>query len=238
MTGTDNAAPEPMWPVGASPEYISARLDLAKAERMLRDEIEKVAAARRRIPEGLELADYLLTEGPADLGLREPVRTARLRELFGEHDTLVVYHLMFHPDEDEACPMCSLWIDGFHGVVHHLARHTAFAVIGKAPLAKLRDWALHRGWDGLRILSSHGTTFNRDLNAEHPNGDQRPMISVFRAEGDRVRHFYTLPANFLDGAERGMDLLSPVWNILDLLPAGRGTWYAENTYAGRTRSAD
>lgn len=237
MGEVDAAAMEPMWPNGASEEYIAARIGLAKAERTLRDQIEEVAAARRRVPPGLLLDDYSFAEGPADLGRPEPIRTTRLRELFREHDTLVVYHLMFHPDDDEACPMCSMWVDGFQGVAHHLAQRTSFAVIAKAPLPKLRAWALRRGWDGLRILSSHDTTFNTDLNAERPNGDQRPMISVFTPEGDQVRHHYTLPANFLDDAQRGIDQLSPVWNILDLLPAGRGDWYAENHYAGRDRRA-
>lgn len=237
MRDTDTAGMEPMWPVDASEEYVAARTELAKMERVLRDHIEEVAAARRRMPKGLVLRDYILTEGPTDLGQQELVRETRLRDLFGNHDTLVVYHLMFHPDDDEACPMCSMWVDGFHGVSHHLAQHTAFAVVAKAPLPTLRRWARRRGWDGLRILSSHGTRFNADLNAERPGGDQRPMISVFTKEGDRVRHFYTLPANFLDDAQRGIDLLSPVWNVLDLLPGGRGEWYAGNSYAGRERSS-
>ncbi|MFE9577140.1 DUF899 family protein [Nocardia sp. NPDC006044] len=235
MGEVEATAMEPMWPKGASAEYIAARIELAKAERTLRDQIEEVAAARRRVPAGLVLDDYSFAEGPADLGRPEPTRTTKLRDLFGQHDTLVVYHLMFHPDEDEACPMCSMWVDGFQGVAHHLAQRTSFAVIAKAPLPKLRAWAVRRGWDGLRILSSHGTTFNADLNAERANGEQRPMISVFTPDGDRVRHHYTLPANFLDDAQRGIDQLSPVWNILDLLPAGRGDWYAENHYAGRAR---
>ncbi|MEN3309326.1 MAG: hypothetical protein V7603_5528 [Micromonosporaceae bacterium] len=226
----------PMWPVGASPEYVAARMDLARAERALRDRVEEIAAARRTLPDGAVLPDYLLTEGPRDLGKDRPVRTVRLAELFGGYDALIVYHLMFHPDDDQACPMCSMWVDGLHGVAHHLARHAAFAVIAKAPLPKLRTWALRRGWDGLRILSSHDTTFNTDLRAEHANGEQRPMLSVFVRDGNRARHFYTLPANFLDDAERGIDQLSPVWNILDLLPKGRGDWYAENDYAGRERS--
>jgi predicted dithiol-disulfide oxidoreductase (DUF899 family) len=226
----------PMWPAGASEEYVNARMALAKAERELRERVEEVAAARRALPEGAVLDDYLLAEGPLDLGRTGPTGQRRLADLFGGRDTLVVYHLMYHPDADEACSMCSLWIDGFHGVAHHLAQHTAFVVIGKAPLPKLRAWALRRGWDGLRILSSHGTTFNADLHAEHPDGEQRPMISSFVRDGDRVRHFYTLPANFLDNAQRGIDLLSPVWNVLDLLPGGRGEWYAGNDYAGRSRS--
>ncbi|GAA4072050.1 DUF899 family protein [Actinomadura miaoliensis] len=225
----------PMWPIGASKEYIDARIELARAERRLRDQIEEVAAARRRMPRGALLDDYTFSEGPRDLGRDEPVRATRLAELFGEHDTLFVYHLMFHPDEDAACPMCSMWVDGFHGVSHHIRRHAAFAVIGKAPLPKLREWARRRGWDGLRILSSHGTGFNADMNAERPGGAQRPMASVLLREGDRVRHFYSLPANFLDDTERGIDLLNPVWNILDMFPRGRGDWYAGNDYPGRER---
>lgn len=226
---------EPMWPNGASERYVGARTELAKAERLLRDQVEEVAAMRRRMPEGLVLPDYVLTEGPADPGKQEPVRDTRLRDLFGDHETLVVYHMMFHPEDQDGCPMCSMWVDGFHGVAHHLTQHTAFAVVAKAPLPKLRGWALRRGWDGLRILSSHDSTFNADLNAERADGAQRPMISVFTAEGDQVRHYYTLPANFLDDSQRGIDLLSPVWNMLDLLPGGRDDWYAGNSYAGRDR---
>jgi predicted dithiol-disulfide oxidoreductase (DUF899 family) len=221
----------PMWPVGTSREYVAARIDLARAERLLRDQIEEVAAARRRLPAGAVVGEYTFAEGPRDLAAVEPVRATTLRELFGGHDTLVVYHLMFHPDDDEACPMCSMWVDGFHGVRGHIEQHTAFAVVAKAPLGKLSAWARRRGWDGLRVLSSHGTTFNADMHAEQADGSQRPMASVFVRDGDRVRHFYTLPANFVDGAERGIDLLSPVWNVLDLLPGGRGEWYAGNAYA-------
>ncbi|HJQ01163.1 MAG TPA: DUF899 family protein [Jatrophihabitans sp.] len=225
----------PMWPVGASSDYVDARVELARAELALHGQIAELAAARRRLPDGVLLADYLLAEGPGDFGLPGPAEPRRLTELFGDHDVLVIYHLMFHPDEDEACSMCSMWVDGFHGVAHHLTQHAAFAVVAKAPLPKLRAWALRRGWDGLRVLSSYGTTFNADLRSEHSDGSQRPMISVLRREGDRARHFYSLPANHLDDSEGGIDLLSPVWNVLDLMPGGRGDWYAGNGYAGRTR---
>jgi predicted dithiol-disulfide oxidoreductase (DUF899 family) len=146
-----------------------------------------------------------------------------------------VYHLMLAPGDDEACPMCSMWVDGFHGVAHHLAQRTAFAVVAKAPLDDLRAWGRRRGWDGLRLLSSHRSTFNRDLHAEDDDG-QRPGISVFTRDGDTVRHSYTMHADYsAEEPERGIDLYSPVWQVLDLLPQGRGTWYAANEYAGRGR---
>jgi len=34
---------------------------------------------------------------------------------------------------------------------------------------------------------------------------------------------------------RGIDLLSPARNVLDLLPGGRGEWMPDNTYPGATR---
>ena len=33
-----------------------------------------------------------------------------------------------------------------------------------------------------------------------------------------------------DVRERGIDLLSPVYKVLDLTPQGRGDWYAELGY--------
>jgi predicted dithiol-disulfide oxidoreductase (DUF899 family) len=47
-----------------------------------------------------------------------------------------------------------------------------------------------------------------------------------------VHHHYTAhPTLSEDIDQRGIDLLSPVWNVLDLTPQGRGDWYAELDYA-------
>ena len=37
--------------------------------------------------------------------------------------------------------------------------------------------------------------------------------------------------------ERGLDLLVPVYNILDLTPQGRGDWYADLGYGTRVHAA-
>jgi predicted dithiol-disulfide oxidoreductase (DUF899 family) len=215
---------EPLWPVHADPEYVAARVELAETERDLRRRIDEIAAARRAMPRGPNLAEYQFAEGPVDLGLDEPARPVSLRDLFNGSDYLFVYHMMFHPDDEEACPMCSMWVDGLHGVAHHIRQHTGFAVIAKAPLSKLRGLARRRGWDSLRLVSSHGTSFNADMRAERPSGEQRGMVSVFAAEGDQVRHIYSLSQNFHDDTDGGIDVLSPVWHVLDLLPTGRGDW--------------
>jgi predicted dithiol-disulfide oxidoreductase (DUF899 family) len=58
---------------------------------------------------------------------------------------------------------------------------------------------------------------------------------VFTKDPSGLRHFYSMPANHIDGSERGIDLLSPVWQVLDLLPQGRGNWFSGNGYPGRLR---
>jgi predicted dithiol-disulfide oxidoreductase (DUF899 family) len=36
--------------------------------------------------------------------------------------------------------------------------------------------------------------------------------------------------------ERGIDLLAPVWNFMDLTPQGRGEWYASLAYGTKARA--
>lgn len=192
-----------MWPEGASDEYRTARLELVEAEAALRDQIEAVAAKRRSLPSGPAMPDYEFTEGPTDLTSDEPSTPVTLVDLFDGHDELFVYHLMFHPDDDAACPMCSLWIDGLHGVSHHLARRVSFAVIAKAPLAKLRAWGRQRGWQGLRLVSAYETSFAADVGTEGSRGGQWPAVSVFTRHGDEVRHSYTQSADLPDRPQRG-----------------------------------
>jgi predicted dithiol-disulfide oxidoreductase (DUF899 family) len=232
--GERPAAP---WPAGASAAYVEARQALEQAEVELLERVAAVAAQRRALPEGAPVGAYTLTEGPPDLGADGPERPVALPDLFGDHDELVVYHLMFHPDDDQACPMCSMWVDALHGVSHHLARRTAFAVVAKAPVAKLRAWGRHRGWHGLRLVSSYGTSFNADLHVEGPGGGQWPAVSVFRRDGngDGVRHVLTRTADTTAATGGGIDLLNPVWHVWDLLPQGRGDWLPDNDYPGPSR---
>src|SRR5882724_10097037 len=66
-----------------SAEYRKARNELLTAEIELRRQIEAVAAARRKLPLGGQVAqDYVFDEGPADLSEQGEVRQTRLSELF------------------------------------------------------------------------------------------------------------------------------------------------------------
>lgn len=212
-------------------EYRDHRRRLLRAETELREQTERVAVLRRELPKGPLLPAYGLTEGPADLnGSDEWPRPVDLVDLLAPaHDTLVVYHLMFWPPG--ACPMCSMWLDGLNGVAAHLAQHVSFAVTAPAPLEQLRAWGRARGWHRLRLVSAAGTSLGRDLGFVDDDGGQMPGVSVLtRApEPGRVRLFWHGQPGLLDGG-RGIDALSPVWNLFDLTPAGRPDWWPGNDY--------
>jgi predicted dithiol-disulfide oxidoreductase (DUF899 family) len=220
-----------LWPESASEEYRRARLDLVAAEAELRDRIEAVAAQRRALPPGGELPDHTFVEGPDDLTADGPERAVRLSELFAGHDELVLYHLMLHPEDTKACAACSMFVDGLDGVERHLTRRAGFAVMAPAPLPVLRAWARTRGWRRVRLVSCGGTSFLDDLGVAGSRGALFPAFSVHTRDAEgRIRHVTTQPADFPDGTMRGMDLMSPVWNVFDLLPSGRGDDDPDNTY--------
>lgn len=215
-------------------EYLERREELRQAEMEMFRSVERVAALRRALPLGAEVADYVFQEGPRDLdGPDVPVTDVRLSELFsGPGRSLIVYHFMYGKRNTIACPMCTMWIDGFNSVVDHVSQNADFVVVAAADVPTLRFHARARGWDRLRLLSAGDGTFKYDLASENEAGAQDSTISVFTRDADgTVRHFYTShPWMSADIHERGLDLYSTVWHLLDLTPFGRGEWYPELRY--------
>ena len=224
-----------------SAEYLSKREALRKAEIEEMQQRETVAELRRQLPEGAMIQDYVFEEGPPGLGSGDtPVRKVRLSELFtGPNRSVVIYHFMYGKKNTKPCPMCTLIIDGWNGVAHHLAQTADIAIVAAASLAELRAHARTRDWNRLRLLSAGSNTFKYDLRSEDEEGNQDSTVSVFtRANDGTLRHFYTAhPSMSHDIKERGLDLLCPVYNILDLTPQGRGDWYADLGYGIKVKAS-
>jgi predicted dithiol-disulfide oxidoreductase (DUF899 family) len=224
-----------------STEYLAKREELRLAEIDLMRQHERVAALRRELPQGAPVEDYLFQEGPANLASGdESIHPVHLRDLFtGPNRSVVIYHFMFGKAQNNPCPMCTMTIDALNGVGHHLAQNADVAIVAAAEPGPLRAHARKQGWNDLRLLSCGENTFKYDLGSEDREGQQDSAVSVFTKDKEGViRHFYTAhPRMAEDIKERGVDLLCPVYNVLDLTPQGRGDWYASFKYTPKVEAA-
>jgi predicted dithiol-disulfide oxidoreductase (DUF899 family) len=210
-----------------SAAYRAARNELLDAERNLRHQVEAVAVLRRKLPLGGEVnEDY---EFDSNAG---PVK---LSELFGPHETLVLYSYMFGPRMKSPCVMCTAFVDSIEGAAPHLMQHVTLAIIAKSPLERLETFAKSRGWENLRLLSAAKNSYNRDYFAETDGGDQSPALNVFVKRDGRVYHFWQSELMHIAPEPgqhpRHIDMIWPLWNVLDLTPQGRGTnWFPKLSY--------
>jgi predicted dithiol-disulfide oxidoreductase (DUF899 family) len=212
----------PLTMPGASADYRAAREQLLAAEMELRDHVERVAATRRAMPPGPTVRDYEFLDGS------NPVR---LSELFEDGKPyLVMYHVMYWQDDEEFCPMCSMWVDAWNGIAAHVAQRATIVAAALAPLDKLQSWKAQRNWHRIRALADANESFARDTGAEDDDGRSISSVFVFEKTPDGIRHLYTAHPEFPDGTARGIDQFCPTWHIFDLLPSGRGDWNAGNDY--------
>ena len=219
-----------------SPAYQKQRAELLEAEIALKDQVERVAALRRGLPADTVVEDYAFEEIPVPRGAggTAPRRKLALSQLFERPDqTVVLLHFMFGKQQTQPCPMCTLWADGYDGIVPHLRQRVSFAVVVAGDVAAFREYAHSRGWRHLRVLSSGDSSLKRDFGFEDEAGAQQPGASIFRLGADgRPRHFYSVSAMITPAQFRGMDALSPFWSFLDLTPEGRGDFMPRRSYEG------
>lgn len=227
---------------GESQEYRAARDRLLAQEIELRRAMEAVAAARRELPPGGPVKEDYVFDGAAG--------AVRLSELFAAgKDSLVLYSFMFPRDPGDQtpgphqgetaslplaegpCPSCTALLDQLDGAAEHVSQHVNLAVVAKAPLPRVLAFASERGWRRLRFLSSAGNAYNADYFAETPDGNQRPMLTVFHRDTDAIRHFWSSELFYAPsdpGQEpRHVGTLEPLWNLFDLTPEGRPAGWAE-----------
>ncbi|HEX5340201.1 MAG TPA: DUF899 family protein [Gammaproteobacteria bacterium] len=214
-------------------EYRRARNRLLKAEITLRQQVEAVAALRRKLPLGGAVPEDYVFEEPVDVMGSHKVK---LSGLFAPgKDTLILYSFMYGPAMAKPCPMCTSFIDSLDGAAVHVAQRANFAIVAKSPLPRILTFARERGWRHLKFLSSAGNNYNRDYFGENPEGSQWPILNVFVKRKGKVHHSWGSELMFVkpekDQDSRHVDLLGPLWHLLDLTPEGRGKdWYTKLSY--------
>jgi predicted dithiol-disulfide oxidoreductase (DUF899 family) len=212
--------------VATREEWLAARLELLEAEKELTRRSDELARRRRELP-------WVRIDEP--YAFNTEAGTKILAELFDGRSQLLVYHLMFGPDDEVPCIGCSFTADNFDGAVFHLAGHdVTFVAVSRAPLERLRDYQRRAGWS-FDWVSAGGTDFNVDFavfteegrrtgtgfnfgTAQHADIDLRGSelhgLSAFALEDGVVYHTYSC-------YDRGTDGLNGTWQLLDRAPHGR-----------------
>lgn len=194
--------------IGTREEWLNARRELLEEEKKLTQRGDELTRQRQELPWVPVDQEY---------EFESPDGAAGLGDLFAGRSQLLVYHLMFGPDDEAACPGCSFTADSLAGAVVHLEnRDVSFVAVSRAPLPRLLAYRERMGWS-FPWVSSPGP-FNQDF-AEFMgfalNGMELHGLSAFAQEDGSVYHTYST-------FDRGTDVLCSSWQLLDRTANGRG----------------
>ncbi|MGW5467746.1 DUF899 domain-containing protein [Streptomyces chartreusis] len=188
-------------------QWRAAREELLVKEKAATRARDALNAERRRLPMVEVEEEYVFEGGDGK---------ATLLDLFEGRHQLVVYHFMFAPEWDAGCRSCSGFLDQIGHLAHLKARGTNFVAVSRAPFTRILPFKARMGWT-LPWFSSYGSDFNRDFEVTlELDGEQveRPGVSCFLRDRDRVFHTYST-------YERGLDGLGSTTGFLDLTALGR-----------------
>jgi predicted dithiol-disulfide oxidoreductase (DUF899 family) len=184
-------------------QWQSQRNSLLEQEKELTRQMDRVNAARRRLPM-VKLEKTYSFDGPNG--------KTTLLDLFEGRRQLIVYHFMFDPAWEKGCPGCTGYVNALGDLSMLGERNTSFVLISRAPLAKLEGYKKLKGWQR-PWYSSFGSDFNYDFNATNDKGEAHGL-SVFFRIGDDVHHTYST-------YRRGTESLTDAYALLDRTPYGR-----------------
>lgn len=193
----------------------------------LRAELEGL---EEELMEGRKKAEVLkarLSQEPVeDFELSGWNGAVRLSEAFGGRDELIVVHNM-----GSSCDYCTLWADGFNGILQHLENRAAFVVVSPDGTDVQQSFAKQRGW-GFRMLADARGDFTRAMGfIRRESGDEHhwPGVSGFwRAPSGAIVRTGHSP--FGPG-----DLFCPAWHLFGLLKNGSEEWQPHREYRRESR---
>jgi predicted dithiol-disulfide oxidoreductase (DUF899 family) len=207
-------------------QWLEARLALLAEEKDETRRRDALNTKRRELPMVRIEKEYVF-DGP-----QGPVALAGL---FGDGRQLIVQHIMFGPDWDAPCPSCTNAVDELSdGLLAHLrGRDTAFALVSRAPLAKIESYRASKGWT-VPWYSSYGSEFNYDFQVtldrsvpqlyynyrpepellDGVTSTEMPGHSCFLREDSDIFHTYSTFG-------RGNEYTPSLYTLLDLTALGR-----------------
>ena len=149
---------------------------------------------------------------------------ATLRDLFGGRDKLLAIHNM-----GQGCRYCTLWADGFNGLLPHLESAMAVVLVSKDPPEVQRKFANARGWRFR--LASHGGGAYIGEQGVVKGGNNDPGAVLYQRNGDTILRRNACV--FGPG-----DLYCALWGLLGLAGLDASDWTPQFNYWQRPAQLD
>jgi predicted dithiol-disulfide oxidoreductase (DUF899 family) len=145
----------PNHTVGTREEWAAARQELLEREKELGALDEEVAKQRQELP-------WVAVEKEYTFDTEEGKKT--LTELFDGRSQLLIYHLMFGPTYEAACPGCTGLADHLDAALVHVNnRDVTLMCVSRAPIGKLEAYKQRMGWK-FPWASSFASDFSFDFD--------------------------------------------------------------------------
>ena len=187
---------------------------------------DSIAALERRIGELTAELNALRKDSAAepvpDYTFKTSAGETTLRTLFGQRDKLLVIHNM-----GQGCRYCTLWADGFNGLVPHLEDAMAVVLVSKDPPDVQRRFASSRGWRFR--MASHGGGAYIQQQGVFGEAENYPGAVLYERQGNAVLRKNACV--FGPG-----DLYCALWPFLGM--AGIDEWTPQYNYWRRPEQLD
>jgi predicted dithiol-disulfide oxidoreductase (DUF899 family) len=169
-------------PVVSIDEWNDALAIMTSHEEAVAAELDKLAAARKRMP---------MVRIESDYRFHGPGGEVSLVDLFEGRSQLILYRFFFEKGvdgwPDAGCVGCSSWADGVADLNLLHARDITFAMASPAPQPSLKAYAERMGWNDLPWYTIKSDSFIEDFGAT-----EWFALNVFLCDGDTVYRTYFL----------------------------------------------
>ena len=147
-----------------------------------------------------------------------------LKELFGNKNKLLIIHNM-----GQGCRYCTLWADGFNGLLAHLESAMSVVLVSRDSPETQRAFANSRGWR-FRLASHGGNGYIKEQSVV-PDSHNMPGAVVYELrDGEiyRLNHGVFGPG----------DLYCSMLNLLALAGIGEENWTPQYRYWQKPEKMD
>ena len=142
--------------------------------------------------------------------------TVTLSGLFGDHDQLLVIHNM-----GQGCRYCTLWADGFNGLLPHLESTMGVVLVSPDEPELQRRFAQSRGWR-FQLASVADNAYAREQTV-YEGEPNYPGAAVYEKTNGEIRRKNSCV--FGPG-----DLYCSMWNLLALAGKSEENWVPQFRY--------